>query len=144
MVAVVGSKRHAGVEHLVIRRPDRTLALVPAWMGCTRLSRSMFSSDDAFRLPDDSLVLRGGDAYVPMVHQGRREVILQDAVSAQIAERPHLTQQHCRRNPIRRGGLYSLADVMLVGVELARSRFTRVARQPFAPQIASHRVARHV
>lgn len=71
MVAVVGSKRHAGVEHFVIRRPDRTLALVPAWMGCTRLSCSMFSSYDAFRVPDDSLVLRGGDAYVPMVHQDR-------------------------------------------------------------------------
>ena len=32
MVAVVGSKRHAGTEHLVIRQPDRTLALLPTWM----------------------------------------------------------------------------------------------------------------
>ena len=71
----------------------------------------------------------------------RREVILQDAVAARIAERPQLAQQHRRRNPVRRGGLHSLIDVMLVGVELARSRFTLVPRQSFAPQIASHRVA---
>src|SRR3954467_9515400 len=32
MVAVVGSKRHAGVDHLVIRQSDRTLALLPVWM----------------------------------------------------------------------------------------------------------------
>src|SRR3954469_16575483 len=32
MVAVVGSKRHAGADHLVIRQPDRTLALLPVWM----------------------------------------------------------------------------------------------------------------
>jgi len=31
-VAVVGSKRHAGADHLVVRQPDRTLALLPAWM----------------------------------------------------------------------------------------------------------------
>jgi hypothetical protein len=29
---VVGSKRHAGAEHLIIRQPDRTLALLPTWM----------------------------------------------------------------------------------------------------------------
>jgi hypothetical protein len=28
----VGSKRHAGTEHFIIRQPDRTLALLPAWM----------------------------------------------------------------------------------------------------------------
>ena len=32
MVAVVGSKRHVGADHLVIRQPDRTLALLPVWM----------------------------------------------------------------------------------------------------------------
>jgi hypothetical protein len=32
MVAVVGSKRHAGADHLVIRQPDRTLMLLPVWM----------------------------------------------------------------------------------------------------------------
>jgi hypothetical protein len=32
LVIVVGVKRHAGVEHLVIRQPDRTLALLPTWM----------------------------------------------------------------------------------------------------------------
>src|SRR3954467_2070022 len=32
MVAVVGSKRHAGADHLVIRQPDRTLTLLPVWM----------------------------------------------------------------------------------------------------------------
>src|SRR4029079_2112255 len=31
-VAVVGVKRHAGADHLVILQPDRTLALLPAWM----------------------------------------------------------------------------------------------------------------
>jgi hypothetical protein len=31
-VAVLGSKRHAGAEHFVVRQPDRTLALLPAWM----------------------------------------------------------------------------------------------------------------
>ena len=31
-VAVVGSRRHAGVEHLIIRQPDRSLALLPGWM----------------------------------------------------------------------------------------------------------------
>ena len=35
-----------------------------------------------------------------------REVILQDAVPARIAERPQLAQQHRRRNPFRRCGLY--------------------------------------
>ena len=32
MVAVVGSKRHVGADHLVIRQPDRTLTLLPVWM----------------------------------------------------------------------------------------------------------------
>ncbi|MBV9827826.1 MAG: hypothetical protein JO001_19515 [Alphaproteobacteria bacterium] len=32
VVAVVGVKRHAGAEHFVIWQPDRTLALLPAWM----------------------------------------------------------------------------------------------------------------
>jgi Family of unknown function (DUF5372) len=31
-VTVLGSKRHAGAEHFVIRQPDRTLALLPGWM----------------------------------------------------------------------------------------------------------------
>jgi hypothetical protein len=31
-VAVLGSKCHAGAEHFVIRQPDRTLTLLPAWM----------------------------------------------------------------------------------------------------------------
>ena len=31
-VAVVGAKRHAGAVHFIIRQPDRTLALLPAWM----------------------------------------------------------------------------------------------------------------
>jgi hypothetical protein len=31
-VAVVGSRRHAGAEHLIIRQPDRSLALLLAWM----------------------------------------------------------------------------------------------------------------
>jgi hypothetical protein len=31
-VVVVDSKRHAGADHFVIRQPDRTLALLPAWM----------------------------------------------------------------------------------------------------------------
>jgi hypothetical protein len=29
---VLGTKHHAGAEHFVIRQPDRTLALLPAWM----------------------------------------------------------------------------------------------------------------
>jgi hypothetical protein len=32
IVAVVGSKRYAGADHLVVRQPDRTLALLPVWM----------------------------------------------------------------------------------------------------------------
>src|SRR5262249_43210695 len=32
VVAAVGVKRHAGVEHFVIRQPDRTLALIPGGM----------------------------------------------------------------------------------------------------------------
>jgi hypothetical protein len=31
-VVAVGSKRHGGAEHFVIRQPDRTLALLPVWM----------------------------------------------------------------------------------------------------------------
>ncbi|MFL4994369.1 MAG: DUF5372 family protein [Microvirga sp.] len=31
-IRVVGAKRHAGCDHLIIRQPDRTLALLPAWM----------------------------------------------------------------------------------------------------------------
>ena len=31
-VAVLGSKCHAGAEHFIIRQPDRTLTLLPAWM----------------------------------------------------------------------------------------------------------------
>ena len=38
LVVVVGVKRHAGIEHLVIRQPDRTLALLPAWMTTPRTS----------------------------------------------------------------------------------------------------------
>src|SRR4051794_13977544 len=32
MVAVVGSNRHAGADHLVIRPPDRPLAILPVGM----------------------------------------------------------------------------------------------------------------
>src|SRR3954451_10870695 len=32
MVVALASKTHAGTEHFVIRQPDRTLALLPAWM----------------------------------------------------------------------------------------------------------------
>src|SRR5260370_31619109 len=45
------------------------------------------------------------------------KVILQDAVPAGVAEAPQLTQQHSRRNPVRRGGLHSLIDGMLVRVK---------------------------
>jgi hypothetical protein len=31
-VVVLGSKHHAGAEHFIIRQPDRTLGLLPAWM----------------------------------------------------------------------------------------------------------------
>src|SRR5947209_3376193 len=31
-VAVVGARRHAGIAHFIIRQPDLTLALLPAWM----------------------------------------------------------------------------------------------------------------
>ncbi|MDX8514614.1 hypothetical protein [Mesorhizobium captivum] len=31
-VTVIGVRRHAGADHFVIRQPDRTLALLPAWM----------------------------------------------------------------------------------------------------------------
>src|SRR3954471_11481458 len=45
MVAVVGSKRHAGADHLVIRQPDRTLALLPVWMtGPAAASHQLVSS----------------------------------------------------------------------------------------------------
>ena len=47
---------------------------------------------------------------------------------ARIAECPQLAQQHRRRNPIRRGGLYSLIYVLLVGVELAEGRASRARR----------------
>jgi hypothetical protein len=29
---VVGNQRHGGADHLVIRQPDQTLALLPGWM----------------------------------------------------------------------------------------------------------------
>src|ERR1700685_2397414 len=58
----------------------------------------------------------------------RRQVILEDAVSARITEAPQFTQQHGRRNPVWRGGLYPFFEVMLVGIKLARSRFTLVPR----------------
>src|SRR3954463_15263946 len=32
VVTVIGAKRHAGTVHFTIRQPDRTLALLPAWM----------------------------------------------------------------------------------------------------------------
>ena len=32
IVVVVGQQRHGGADHLVIRQPDQTLALLPAWM----------------------------------------------------------------------------------------------------------------
>src|SRR3954464_1975467 len=32
MVAVVGSKRHVGADHLVIRQPDRPPTPLPGWM----------------------------------------------------------------------------------------------------------------
>jgi hypothetical protein len=38
LVVVVGVKRHAGIEHFVIRQPDRTLALLPAWMATPSMS----------------------------------------------------------------------------------------------------------
>ncbi|MGL4963531.1 MAG: DUF5372 family protein, partial [Inquilinus sp.] len=31
-VVAVGAKRHAGAEHLIVRQPDHTLALLPRWM----------------------------------------------------------------------------------------------------------------
>ena len=31
-VTVVGVRRHASADHLIVRQPDRTLALLPAWM----------------------------------------------------------------------------------------------------------------
>ena len=76
------------------------------------------------------------DADRPAPSQ-RREAILQDVVSARIAERPQLAEQSRSRNPIRRAGLYSLVDVMFIGVKLARSRFTPVTLQPVASQTAS-------
>jgi hypothetical protein len=32
MASVVGRQHHGGAEHFVIRQPDTTLALLPAWM----------------------------------------------------------------------------------------------------------------
>ena len=32
LVTVVGVRRHASADHLIVRQPDRTLALLPAWM----------------------------------------------------------------------------------------------------------------
>src|SRR3954463_10967822 len=32
VVTVIGAKRHVGMVHFIIRQPDRTLALLPAWM----------------------------------------------------------------------------------------------------------------
>lgn len=49
--------------------PNKDSALYPGMYATLMLNVS--SSDDAFRVPDDSLVFRGGDAYVPVVQRGR-------------------------------------------------------------------------
>jgi len=38
IVVAIGRKHHAGVEHFVVRQPDGTLALLPAWMAEPRVS----------------------------------------------------------------------------------------------------------
>src|SRR6266446_1266208 len=72
------------------------------------------------------------------------KMFLEDADPAPIAEGSQFAQQHRRRNPFRRGSLNSLDNVLLIRFELARPRLPPVARQPLAPQIAPHRVARHI
>jgi hypothetical protein len=54
-VAVVGRQRHAGAEHFVVRQPDTTLALLPAWMTMadTTLSATLVTHP---RIAPDALV----------------------------------------------------------------------------------------
>ncbi|WP_372482712.1 hypothetical protein [Bradyrhizobium ivorense] len=39
-MSVVGRQRHGGADHFVIRQPDTTLALLPAWMTQADATRS--------------------------------------------------------------------------------------------------------
>ncbi|WP_456777379.1 hypothetical protein [Bradyrhizobium sp. USDA 3315] len=39
-MSVVGRQRHGGADHFVIRQPDTTLALLPAWMTQVDAARS--------------------------------------------------------------------------------------------------------
>src|SRR5271166_2928638 len=49
LAPVTGAKRHAGADHLIIRQPDGTLALLPVWM--TRAEAEAFQLIAAPRLP---------------------------------------------------------------------------------------------
>ena len=53
IVAAIGAKRHAGAEHFIIRQPDRTLALLPAWM--TEAGRGIPALVATPRLPIEHL-----------------------------------------------------------------------------------------
>ena len=53
MVAVVGCKRRAGADHLIIRQPDQTLALLPVWM--TEPAAASYQLVSAPRFPIESL-----------------------------------------------------------------------------------------
>src|ERR1700745_2094244 len=71
-------------------------------------------------------------------------MILEDAVATCITERSQFAQQHSRRYPVWRRRFSSSVDVLLIRIELARSRLTPVSRQAFAPKIAPNRIARHL
>ena len=53
-VAVLGSKRHAGSSHFVVRQPDGTLSLLPSWMTESAASANRMHSPP--RLPVERLV----------------------------------------------------------------------------------------
>ena len=53
-VAVLGSKRHAGSSHFVVRQPDGTLSLLPSWM--TESAASANRMHLSPRLPIERLV----------------------------------------------------------------------------------------
>src|SRR5207247_3814033 len=53
IVVAVGRKRHAGIDHLIIRQRDSTLTLLPAWM--TEPGSSSFGVLEKPRLPLERL-----------------------------------------------------------------------------------------
>ena len=81
-VHVTGAKRHAGADHLIVRQPDGTLALLPIWMtgpeaaACQLITAPRLSISSLFELRDlvdglltsrrgDSPLREGGDHERP-------------------------------------------------------------------------------